>query len=170
MIYLDNAATTKPLDSAIEYASKFNKEQFFNPSALYRGGLSNLKEINTAKETLLKALGSVNHDVIFTSCGSESDNQALFRCYKRGTIITSLGEHSAIYNSVLELKNRGFNTVFAPFNNDGSVKVDELLNLVKNNDTTFVSIVHVNNETGASNDINYIADKIKEINTFIKSN
>ena len=77
MIYLDNAATTKPSASALEKAQIFNTENYFNPSALYAGGLRCAREIKLAKENILKNLHAVNSEVIFTSCGSESDNLAI---------------------------------------------------------------------------------------------
>ena len=167
MIYLDNAATTKPSESALKQAEKFNSDLFFNPSALYRYGLTVAKEIKNAKETILRHLGSTNHEVIFTSCGSESDNMAIFGAVKRGVFITSAGEHSAVYKSFLELKNLGKEIYFAPLNSDGSVNELELYRLIKEHKTTFVSIMHVNNETGAINNVNEIAKNIKAIDKSI---
>lgn len=164
MIYFDNAATTIPSKTALDRASIFNSEKFFNPSTLYQGGLNCAREIKLAKESILKNLGAVNFDVIFTSCGSESDNMAVFCMVKRGTFVTSKGEHSAIYKSFLELKNRGQKVEFIDLNKDGSVNVDKLVEYVTNNSVDFVSIVHVNNETGAVNDVNEIAKKLKQIN------
>ena len=167
MIYLDNAATTMPSKTAVEKAQIFNNDKFFNPSTLYSGGLNCAKEIKTAKEDILKNLGTVNHEVIFTSCGSESDNMAIFCAVKRGVFITDKGEHSAVYKSFLELKNRGHKIEFISLNVDGSVNQSQLYDYVKNNPVDFVSIAHVGNETGAINDINIIAKKIKTINNKI---
>ncbi len=164
MIYLDNAATTAPSISALEKAQPFNNQEFFNPSTLYSGGLNCAKEIRTAKESILKNLGAIGYEVIFTSCGTESDNMAIFCSVKRGTFVTDLGEHSAVYKSFLELKNRGLTVDFAKLNKDGSVNVDSLLDTVKRLKADFVSIVHVNNETGAINDVNTIAKKVKNLN------
>ena len=167
MVYLDNAATTKPSALALQQAEKFNNEMFFNPSGLYSSGISCSKEIKSAKEYILATLRALNKDVCFTSCGSESDNLAIFGLSKRGYYCTSKGEHSAVYKSFLELKNRGKNVEFFDLNKDGSVNVPKMLEFVKNNDVSFVSIMHVNNETGAINDINYIAKEIKKINNKI---
>ena len=164
MIYLDNAATTKPNEFAIKSAEKFLNNDFYNPSALYQGGLNCAKEIRKAKETMLNCMGALNHEVIFTSCGSESDNTAIFCAVKRGVFLTSEGEHAAVYKSFLELKNRGVQTEFIPLNSDGSVNVERLFDYVKDNPVSFISIVHVNNETGAINDVNYIAKTVKSIN------
>ena len=165
MIYLDNAAATMPSKTAMEKAQIFNNDKFFNPSTLYSGGLNCAKEIKTAKEDILKNLGTVNHEVIFTSCGSESDNMAIFCAVKRGVFITDKGEHSAVYKSFFELKNRGHKIEFISLNTDGSVNQSQLYDYVKNNPVDFVSIAHVGNETGAINDINIIAKKIKTINS-----
>ena len=164
MIYFDNAATTMPSQTALNKAQKFNEEMFFNPSTLYRGGLVCAREIKAAKDSILKNLSTVNHEVIFTSCGSESDNMAIFCAVKRGVFVTDKGEHSAVYKSFCELKNKGVKVEFIDLNPDGSVNENKLIDFVKNNQVDFVSIVHVSNETGAINDINTIAKKIKVIN------
>ena len=166
MIYLDNAATTKPSKEAVSKAENFIKEDFFNPSALYRGGLNCAKEINAARESVLKNLGlsASNYEVVFTSCGSESDNQAIFCSGARGIFVTDRGEHSAVNKSFLELSRRKIDTHFIGLNKDGSVNTDELFDFVAKNNVGFVSIVHVNNETGAINNVSAIADELKKIN------
>ena len=169
MIYFDNAATTKPSLSAVAKAEKFIKDDYFNPSALYRGGLSCSREIAAAKESVLKNLGisPSKYEVIFTSCGTESDNAAIFCSGNRGAYITDKGEHSAVYQSFCELVRRKADARFVGLNKDGSVKVDELFDCVKTSGAGLVSIVHVNNETGAINDISFIADELKKINPSI---
>lgn len=166
MIYFDNAATTRPSASALDKARKFNEEEFFNPSALYKGGLNATVALKQARETVLKTLGASGSEkeVIFTSCGSESDNTAIFGAVRRGVFVTDKGEHSAVYKCFAELKTRGFDTEFIDLNKDGGVNVEQLLNCVKEKKAGFVSIMHVNNETGAINDVNFIADRLKEIN------
>ncbi|MBQ6728190.1 MAG: cysteine desulfurase [Clostridia bacterium] len=169
MIYFDNAATTRPSESAVKKAEKFIKDDYFNPSALYRGGLSCAKEIAAAKESVLKNLGlsPTKYEVIFTSCGSESDNTAIFCSGNRGTYLTDKGEHSAVYQSFTELSRKKAAVHFIGLNKDGSVNTEELFDYVKTNGAGFVSIVHVNNETGAINDVGAIADQLKRINPSI---
>lgn len=166
MIYFDNAATTRPSAAALEKAARFNGSEFFNASALYRGGLKNAAELNIARDFLLKSLGvsSSEYEAVFTSCGSESDNMAIFGAVKRGVFVTDKGEHAAVYKSFCELKSRKLQTEFIDLNRDGSVSEEKLLGFVQGVGADFVSIVHVNNETGAVNDINKIADKLKKIN------
>lgn len=165
MIYFDNAATTKPSETAFKKAEIFLKENFYNPSALYRGGLNAAQEISDARESVLNNLGldSSKYEVVFTSCGTESDNLAVFCSGKRGIYVTDKGEHSAIHKSFIELARRKIETYFIELNKDGSVKAEELFDFVKNNDVCFVSVMHVNNETGAINDISSIADELKRI-------
>ena len=162
MIYLDNAATTKPLLSAVEKADKFLKDSYFNPSAMYKNGIETKKELEGFKNEILRHFPPI-YDLTFMSCGTEADNTAIFSFCKRGNFITTLGEHSAVYECFNELKKRGADVRFAPLNLDGSVNVEELLKLVDEK-TTFVSVVHVNNETGAINDVNAIAKQIKSKN------
>ena len=162
IIYLDNGATTKPDIDAINLANAFITDNYFNPSATYHEGIQVANELKNSKEFFKKVIGS-NFDVIFTSCGTESDNTAIFSYCKRGNIVTTLAEHSAIHAPFTQLKNQGVDVRFAKINKDGSVDIDSLLSLIDKN-TTFVSIIHVNNETGAINDINKIAKFIKEIN------
>lgn len=161
-IYLDNAATTKPSVAAIEEASIFNTIYFYNTSALYKKGLETNNYLKGYRDNVAKLFGS-NFDVIFTSCGSESDNTAVFSYLRRGNGVTSNGEHSAVFNPFLEVKNRGIESRFCEVDKHGYVKEDSLLSLIDSN-TTFVSIVHVNSETGAINDINRLAKLCKEKN------
>ena len=169
MIYFDNAATTKPSENAVKKAEVFLKDKFYNPSALYTGGLDCANELSDARESVLNNLGlsSFKYEVVFTSCGTESDNLAVFGTAKRGVYVTDKGEHSAIYKSFLELARRKTDTHFINLNKDGSVNTEELFDFVKNNNVAFVSIMHVNNETGAINDVRAIADRLKKINPSI---
>lgn len=164
IIYLDNAATTRPDREAVLHANEFLTEKYFNPSALYGGGLSVRGELKNAREALLSRVADVRaYELIFTSGGTEADNQAIFCGGKRGNVVTTQGEHAAVFQSVTELKNRGVEPRFAPLQKDGSVDTEALLRLVDEK-TSLVSVVHVNNETGAINDISKIARMIKEKN------
>ncbi|MDE6411638.1 MAG: cysteine desulfurase [Clostridia bacterium] len=164
MIYLDNAATTRPLKSAVEDAERALRELYFNPSAPYAGGLQTHREIETARQEILSLVADQeNFELIFTSCGTEADNQAIFGSVKRGNFVLSEGEHAAVYECAKELKNRGVDVRFAPLDRDGSVNVEALLSLVDEN-TSLVSVIHVNNETGAINPIERISEKVKQKN------
>ncbi|MDE7301480.1 MAG: aminotransferase class V-fold PLP-dependent enzyme, partial [Clostridia bacterium] len=163
MIYFDNAATTRPDLECLKQAEKFITEEFYNPSALYAEGYNLHRELERARQNILKCIAGEDYDLIFTSCGTEADNQAVFFGGRRGNVVTTAGEHSAIHSCVGELKTRGIDVRFAPLNADGSVNVDELLKLIDDK-TSLVSVIHVNNETGAVNDINDISKRVKKIN------
>ncbi len=164
MIYLDNAATTKPDEVCLEIAAQYLKQKFYNPSALYAEGYALHKELVKTRSDILNTVANDrDFNIIFTSCGTEADNQALFCGAKRGNIVTTFGEHSAVYAAANELKERGIEVRFAPLNSDGSVNVQCLLSLIDER-TSLVSVIHVNNETGAVNDVNAIAHAVKAIN------
>ncbi len=164
-IYLDNAATTKPNAVALDKARVFIDEQFYNPSALYKEGFQLVGELKKARSFLLTKIADEREfELVFTSCGTESDNQAIFSFARRGNAITSAGEHSAVAACFDELKNRGVvQPRYAPLLPDGRVDVEKLVELVDEK-ASFVSIMHVNNEVGAINDINAIAKRVKQKN------
>lgn len=165
MIYLDNAATTVPDEGAVNAALAYLKPYgCLNPSALYRAGFEAHKAIDEARRVLLSfVVPQGGYELVFTGSGSEADNQAIFSSAKRGNFVTTSGEHAAIYNSAKELEKRGVEVRFAPLNGDGSVDGEELLKLVDDK-TSLVSVIHVNNETGAVNDIAALAARVKKIN------
>lgn len=165
MIYLDNAATTKPNAEAFDRASCYAKEKFYNPSSLYKEGFALQGELKKARSVLLsKVADETAFELIFTSCGTESNNQAIFSFARRGNAVTTAGEHSAVAVPFAELKNRGIaEPRFAPLLKDGKVDVEKLLSLVDEK-TSFVSVMHVNNEIGAINDVNAIARVVKAKN------
>lgn len=165
MIYLDNAATTKPDERAFELAKTYVTEKFYNPSALYKSGFALQGELKKARSALLSKIAEENaFELIFTSCGTESDNQAIFGFARRGNAVTTAGEHSAVSVPFAELKTRGIaQPRIAPLERDGRVNVAALLDLVDEK-TSFVSVMHVNNEIGAINDVNTIAKLVKEKN------
>ncbi|MBQ9710447.1 MAG: aminotransferase class V-fold PLP-dependent enzyme, partial [Clostridia bacterium] len=162
MIYLDNAATTPPLEKAVDYAKKYIGE-FYNPSALYSEGLEVSRFLKQVREKLVSYICPKGYECIFTSGGSESDNTAIFSSARRGNAVTTAGEHSAVYEAVKSLEGKGVECRYAALNSDGSVCVADLLNKIDEK-TVFVSVVHINNETGAINDINYIASEVKKKN------
>ncbi len=161
MIYLDNAATTKPNEESVRAAEKFILSEYYNPSALYAEGYNLHLEIKKARSNLLSLIADdEKYSLIFTSGGTEADNQAIFCGGKRGNVVTTYGEHAAVFAAMSELKLRETEVRFADLNADGSVNVEKLLSLVDGN-TSLVSVIHVNNETGAINDVNSIAAQVK---------
>ena len=165
MIYLDNAATTKPSKQAFDRAAEYVTDKYFNPSALYKEGFALQGELKKARSALLSRVADETaFEWIFTSCGTESDNQAIFSFARRGNAVTTAGEHSAVTAAFHELKVKGIaEPRFAPLQRDGRVDVQKLLALVDEK-TSFVSVMHVNNEIGAINDVNAIAKAVKQKN------
>ncbi len=162
---MDNAATTKPSAQAFDRARRYVEEKFYNPSALYKEGFALQSELKKVRSVLLSKVADESFfELVFTSCGTEADNQAIFSFARRGNAVTTEGEHSAVLAPFQELKTRGvIQPRFAPLNKDGGVDVAELLKLIDEK-TSFVSVMHVNNEIGAINDVNGIAKQVKAKN------
>ena len=163
MIYLDNAATTRPNQEALDGAVAA-LTNYYNPSSLHAGGTEAARAIERAREEILALIAPRQFELVFTSCGTEADNQVIFSSVKRGNFVTTAGEHAAVYECAKELKNRGVEVRFAPLQKDGSVEAEAVLSLVDDN-TALVSVIHVNNETGAINPVSQIARFVKQKNS-----
>lgn len=162
MIYLDNAATTAHDEKCLDIIREYNVERFYNPSALYRKAMESANAIKQARNSIAKSLGVKGEEIIFTASGSEADNIALLCSVraKSGKVIIGSSEHSAVYNTALELKLRGYDVVFAPCDKYGRTDVRQLEKLIDNT-VVLVSVMHVCNETGALNDLSAISKIIK---------
>lgn len=170
-IYLDNSATTAPCDEARERMNELAAELWGNPSSLHTLGVNAEKELCHAKNEVLGALGVRNLSslsdsrLIFTSSGTEADNLALFgtcraKKFTPGKkIVISDSEHPAILESAAQLEREGFSLVKIPTRN-GIFDYDALESAVDRN-TVIVSVMLVNNETGAVNDIKRISRIVK---------
>ncbi len=166
MIYFDNAATTRPNGECLKKAEKYLYNDYFNPSALYAEGYSVQLALREARKNIIENIAdSERFDLLFTSCGTEADNTAIFGGAKRGNVVTTAGEHSAVFACMNELKQRGTEVRLAALNADGSVNADSLLSLVDEK-TSLVSVIHVSNETGAVNDIARLAAAVKKKNKY----
>ncbi len=164
MIYFDNAATTKPDSDCLAAAGEYLTQKFYNPSALYAEGYNLQLELEGAKKSILSHVADPDkYALIITSCGTEADNQAIFCGGRRGNIVTTMGEHAAVYAAAQEAGRGGTEVRFAALNSDGSVNTDSLLSLVDEK-TSLVSVIHVNNETGAVNDIVALSASVKSKN------
>ena len=153
MIYLDNSATTKPCQAAVEAISNALTQQWANPSALYDFGIDCARDLRAARHQVAAALGAEPDRVFFTSGGTEADNWAIFstvkRMGKRGKhIITTAIEHHAILNCMKELENQGYEVTYLQPDNWGNISVDSLKSALRK-DTILVSIMMVNNEVGS---------------------
>ena len=110
MKYFDNCATSIIDNDVLELMYNIQKNEFYNPSSLYNVSTEIQIKISHARETIAEILGAHKSEIYFTSGGTESNNLAIFGSLKnqKGKIITSMAEHASVYNSINELKNRGF--------------------------------------------------------------
>ncbi len=164
MIFLDNASTTRASEHTLEVFAKYARECYFNPSSMYHEGISAKKAIEDSRKRILKAI-KAEGNIVFTSGGTESDNLALLGCKKQNAsrVIISATEHSAVYASAMELQKRGYDVQICPTDNTGKVDEQAFISLINEN-TSLISIIHVNNETGAINDIKKLVKLAKAKN------
>ena len=153
MIYLDNSATPKPCKEAVEAMTAALTEGWGNPSALYSFGIDAAHTLRTARKQVAAALGAEQDRVFFTSGGTEADNWAIYgtvkRLGKRGKhIITTAVEHHAILNCMKDLEAQGFEVTYLQPDSLGRITL-EALKAAFRKDTILVSVMMVNNETGA---------------------
>ena len=153
MIYLDNSATTKPCTEAINAVQDALCENWGNPSALYNFGLDAARKLMLSRSEVARALGAEQDRVYFTSGGTEADNWAIFgtvkRLGKRGKhIITTAIEHHAVLNCMKQLEAQGYEVTYLQPDHNGNITLDALKASLRK-DTILVSIMMVNNETGA---------------------
>lgn len=163
MIYLDNAATTKVDEKAIENLIKFNSELYFNNSAIYGVASELNNNVNVVRKKILDfTKASPQSKLIFTSGATESNNLAIIgtKVNKDLIYLFGEGEHPSVYNVAKELELRGKSVKFIPLSENGEVNYAVLEDML-NEKIGFVSVMHVSNETGAINDIEKIGNLIK---------
>ncbi len=161
MIYLDNSATTKPCKEAVQAMTDALTEHWGNPSALYGFGIDTAAMLRTARHKVAAAMGAEPERVFFTSGGTEADNWAIFSTVKRygrrnKHIITTAVEHDAILRCMNELEHQGYEVTYLQPDEFGNISLDELKAALRK-DTVLVSIMMVNNETGAVMPISQMA-------------
>ena len=166
-IYLDNAATTRVCPEAADMAYRVMTEQYGNPSSTHARGREAKKLLDAARRELALCLGCQPKELAFTSCGSEADNWALLSgawaaSARGGHVISSMAEHDAVRKSLDELERRGYEVTRLPPDPSGAVPVQAVLDALRP-DTVLVSLMLVNNETGAVNDIPGLARALKKV-------
>ena len=163
--YLDNSATTKVCPEAAEAALRAMTELYGNPSSTHTKGREAKKLLDASRKTVAAALGSSPDEIVFTSCGSESDNWAITGAAnlmkRRGMhIISSQVEHDAVRKTLDRLEAEGFEITRLKPDSSGAIPVSAVASALRE-DTILVSLMLVNNETGAVTDIRAVADAIK---------
>ena len=165
MHYLDNSATTRVCPEAAQAALSAMTDCFGNPSSTYTLGREAKKLLDRSRKQVSDALGCTPGELVFTSCGSESDNWAILggaeAMKRRGKhVISSLVEHDAVRKSLEELEARGFEVTRLRPEKDGSVSPEAVLAALRE-DTVLVTLMLVNNETGGVTDISAIAKGLR---------
>lgn len=162
-IYLDNAATTPPLEGTAKLLQRYASSLWYNPSALYAPAVQVRREVEAARDALCSAFGSMNHACVFTSGGTEAANMVIrqgARRRKGANYVCGGFEHPCVEESFRSLAESGEDVRFARARKDGSTALEDLLEQVDRN-TVLVSVMHVNNETGALNDVEDLAQAVK---------
>ena len=152
-IYLDNAATTRVSDAALDAMLPYFRKQYGNPSSLYAFGQEAKEALERARATVAGVLNCEPREIIFTSGGSEADNQAIrsaaaigARAGKRHIISTAF-EHHAVLHTLSKLEKEGFEVTLLDVHSDGLVRVEELAAAIRP-DTCLVTVMYANNEIG----------------------
>ncbi|MBO4552787.1 cysteine desulfurase NifS [bacterium] len=156
-VYLDNNATTGVAKEVLETMLPFLQEEYGNPSSMYEFARKPIKAVEKARRQVAEFLGAAYEDeIIFTSCGSESDSTAILGSLQaqippsqggRNEVIVSDVEHPAVFNLRKHLERMGYTVRVLPVNKNGLVKVESLSKVISEK-TALVSVMYANNETG----------------------
>ena len=168
IIYLDNSATTKPCDLAIEYMNNALMKTWGNPSSLHTLGIDAELELSSCRSAVSKILHCRDDEVFFTSGGTEANNIAIMggvnsRAKRGNRIVTTAIEHPSVLNCFKEIESKGFEVIYLHPQNNGVISEDDI-NAAINDKTIFVSIMLVNNEIGSIQPVNFASKIIKEKN------
>lgn len=152
LIYLDNSSTTKPCERAVLYINKALNSIWGNPSSLHRLGMEAEIALSDAREAAARSVGARADEILFTGSGTEANNTAVLSCLKAkkrcGRVITTAIEHPSVLETVKRLENEGFEVIRLKPQKNGIISLRDLENALSDN-TVIVSIMLVNNETGA---------------------
>ncbi|MBM4322871.1 MAG: cysteine desulfurase NifS [Deltaproteobacteria bacterium] len=164
-VYVDNNATTQVAPEVLEAMLPYFSEFYGNPSSMHFFGGQVQKKINEAREKVADFLGAEPSEIVFTSCGTESDNAAIFGTLdsypEKRHFITSRVEHPAVMNVSSYLNRKGYRTTEIAVDREGRLDLDDLKEAITDN-TAIVSIMYANNETG-------VIFPIEEIGQIVKS-
>lgn len=166
--YLDNSATTRVFPEVVELMNTIYLEEYGNPSSMHHKGVEAERRISQARHTLAQILKVSDRNLIFTSCGTESDNIAIIggalANQRQGKhLITTRIEHPAVLESMNYLESIGFEVTYLPVDHNGVVDPKTVEDAVRD-DTILVSIMHTNNEIGAREPVAEIGERIKRKN------
>ncbi|GLC88282.1 cysteine desulfurase family protein [Lysinibacillus piscis] len=163
-IYVDNSATTKPLQEVMQTFVAVNEQYYANPASIHAMGVEANDLLMRAREQVADILHTEAKNVLFTSGGTESNNTAIFGLARSNThkgkhILTTVIEHPSVLEPMKQLAQEGFEVEYLQVNQSGVISLDELQAKLRK-DTILVSIMHVNNEIGAIQPITEAAKMI----------
>jgi len=160
-IYLDNNATTRPLDEVVEAMLPFLRDEYANPSSIHQFGQRIRHRVEVAREQVAGLIHAQPREIVFTSCGTESINLAIRGILnarpERRHVITSAVEHSAVRKLCARLAQEGYEVDALGVDGEGRLEPAELESRIRD-DTALVSLMHANNETGVLFPIQAIAE------------
>ena len=153
-IYTDNAATTKMSDTALAAMLPCLQDNYGNPSSLHSVGQRAAEALQGARETVARCLGCDPKEIIFTSGGSEADNQAIISAARFGAlkgkkhILSTAFEHHAVLHTLKKLEKEGFEVELLPVGTTGTITPEQVAAAIRP-DTALVTIMYANNEIGS---------------------
>lgn len=167
-IYLDNSATTRPYDDVVEFVNHINSNVYGNPSSLHTKGIEAERMVRNAREIVAKSLGASRDEIYFTSGGTEANNLAvagyLYANPRKGKhIMTTKIEHPSVMEIYNNLSQYGYDVDFVDVDKNGIVCIEDIREKIKK-ETSLISVIYINNETGAIQPINEIVKIRNSIN------
>lgn len=164
IVYLDNSATTKPCEKSVSYINKALTESWGNPSSLHRLGMEAEIALSDARETVARSINAKADEIIFTGSGTEANNTALLSALKAkrrgGRVIVTAIEHPSVLETAKRLETEGLEVIRLKPDSDGIIPLSSLENALTQN-TVLVSMMLVNNETGAVQPVKEAAGMVK---------
>lgn len=164
--YFDHAATTPVSENVLKAMLPYFTYEYGNASSLYTIGRQSKKAIEEARKKVARAIGAKQHEIYFTSCGSESDNLAIkgvaYSHKEKGNhIITSKIEHPAVLNTCETLQRQGFEVTYLDVDEKGFINIEQLINSIRPT-TILISVMFANNEIGTIQPIEMIGNIAKQ--------
>ena len=165
VVYAENNATTRVAPEVTEAMMPYFAEYYGNPSSMHTFGGQVAKKIDVARQQVADILGADPSEIVFTSCGTESDNAAILGILRANPhkrhIVTSRVEHPAVYNLCKYLAQNGYHVTEIGVDGQGMLNLNELSDAIRE-DTAIVSIMYANNETGVIFPIEEIGAMVKQ--------
>ncbi|MFC4103945.1 cysteine desulfurase family protein [Paenibacillus xanthanilyticus] len=153
MYYFDHCASTPPKKEVVRTMAEVMERHYANPSSLHRAGLESAKLLARARAVIADAFGTGANNWTFTSGGTESNNMAILGAARQNKgrgrhLVTTRIEHASVYETFAALEAEGFRVTYLPVKEDGRIDPEQVEAALAD-DTILVSVMHVNNETGA---------------------